>query len=163
MFTTVGHVPSVPYGVIADCFKERTVVPFLGAAASFVGADADSVLPSGVALAQLLVARAADYPGPLTDPLTKVAQYLQEVPADREYLLTTISRRFFEQVQPTYRTALTDFLREMPAALLPRLIVTTNYDVLVERALEARAIPYLAVSHISRHPNTRAGSFVHSR
>jgi hypothetical protein len=141
-------LPSVPYGVIADCFKERTVVPFLGAAASFVGAAEDSVLPSGAALARVLVGRAEDYPGPMTDSLTKVAQYLEEVPADREYLLSAISRRFFEQVQSTYRTALTDFLRDVPAPLLPRLIVTTNYDVLVERALEARGVPYLAVSHI---------------
>jgi hypothetical protein len=122
-------------------------VPFLGAAASFVGAPSEMSLPSGAALTQLLVER-SEYPGLLSDPLTKVAQYLEEIPADRDYILTTVFRRFFEQVHPEYRSSLTEFLTEIPSALVPGLIITTNYDILVERALEKRGIPYLAISHI---------------
>ena len=45
---------AVPYGIIANCFRGHSVVPFLGSAASFVGAPPGSALPSGRAFAKLL-------------------------------------------------------------------------------------------------------------
>jgi hypothetical protein len=51
----------ISYGVIADCFRNGSVVPFLGAAASFVGAPKESALPDAVTLARLLATK-ADYP-----------------------------------------------------------------------------------------------------
>jgi len=139
--------PSIPYRVIADCFRDHSVALFLGAAASFVGAPTDMALPSGMELAKLLVER-SEYPGALSDPLTKVAQYLEEVPADREYILSTVAARFCEHIDPEYQSALTQFLAGVPTAIIPRLIITTNYDTLVEGALEKRQLPYLVVSHI---------------
>jgi hypothetical protein len=139
--------PSVPYRVIADCFRDRSIALFLGAAASFVGAPCNMALPSGTELAKLLVER-SEYPGALSDPLTKVAQYLEEIPADREYILSTVATRFCEQVNPEYESSLTKFLAGVPSAVIPRLIITTNYDTLVERVLEKRTIPYLVVSHV---------------
>ena len=140
-------IQNVPYRVIADCFKDHSIALFLGSAASFFGAPTDMALPSGMALAKLLVER-SEYPGSLSDPLTKVAQYLEEVPADREYILSTVAARFCESINPEYQSALTRFLAVVPSAMIPKLIITTNYDTLVEGVLEKRKIPYLVVSHI---------------
>lgn len=150
-------LPVVPYRIIADCFKDHTVVPFLGAAASFVGAPADVSLPSGAAFAKDL-AQKSDYPGAATDALSKIAQYLEEIPADRPYLLSTISDQFSERIAPGYRSATTDFLVNLPAALVPKLLISTNYDILVERVLEQRGLPYLALSHVLKGP--KAGRFL---
>jgi hypothetical protein len=136
---------AVPYGIIAECFRTHSVVPFLGSAASFVGAPA-AALPGGRAFARLL-AEKSGYPGPPTDALTKVAQFLEEIPADRTFLLDEFMHRFDRDVPPDYRSAFTDFLGHLPAERVPRLILTTNYDTLVERTLERRGVPYLAISH----------------
>ena len=146
-------IPTVPYKIIADCFRNNTVVPFLGAAASFVGAPKEASLPSGAAFA-LALAEKAGYPGAMSDPLTKIAQYMEEIPADRNYLLTTVYERFFQTIQPGYKSALTEFLAHIPVAAMPRLIITTNYDVLVERTLEERGLSYLAISHIMKGPKS---------
>jgi len=134
---------------MADCFRTHTVVPFLGSAASFVGAPAEGALPSGKAFARLL-AEKSGYPGPVTDALTKIAQFLEEIPADRSFLLGEVMERFDHGVPPDYRTAFTDFLTQLPIEGMPRLILTTNYDTLVERIFERRGIPYLVISHVMR-------------
>ncbi len=144
-------VPAVPYKIIADCLRNSSVVPFLGAAASFVGAPVESPLPSGAAFAKAL-AEQAGYPGEAADPLTKVAQYMEEVPADRNYLLNIVYEKFYRTIQPGYKSALTEFLTQIPVPLIPKLLITTNYDVLVERALEDRGVPYMALSHIMKGP-----------
>lgn len=142
----------VPYGLIAKCIKNGTVVPFLGSAASCVGAPAEVALPTGRGLANRLVGLSReDYPGDRSDPLTKVAQYL-EMLADRNFLLSGIHEIFYEGVPKDYRCSVTEFLNGLPASLLPKLVVTTNYDVVLERAFEGK-IPYLAISHMGR--NTR--------
>jgi hypothetical protein len=51
---------AIPYGVIAACFRNHTIVPFLGSAASFAGASDPGVVPGGAAFARLL-AGAATY------------------------------------------------------------------------------------------------------
>lgn len=139
----------IPYGIIADCFRTHSIVPFLGSAASFVGAPTEGALPSGRAFAQLL-AEKSGYPGSPTDALTKVAQFLEEIPADRTFLLSEVLERFDRGVAADYRSSFTDFLIELPAEHMPRLLLTTNYDTLVERTLERRGLPYLAISHVMR-------------
>lgn len=139
----------VPYGVIADCFKSHTVVPFLGAAASFVGAPSTSALPGGRKFAEILAIKSA-YPGYMTDPLSKVAQFLEEIAADRDFLLDHICTTFCDEINEDYRSSVSDFLLNLPVQMMPRLIVTTNYDILVERTLEKLNIPYLALFHIMR-------------
>ena len=137
-----------PYGVIADCFRNQSVVLFLGAAASFVG-NIDSMLPSGAQLAQIFASKSG-YPGGPSDSLTKVAQYIEEIAAGRDFLLRDISKTFGDNIASNYRCSVTDFLAVLPAPLIPRLIITTNYDVLVERALESLNVPYIAISHVMR-------------
>jgi hypothetical protein len=139
---------TIPFDVIAAAFVRRDAVLFLGAGASLAGADATHALPSAHKLAELLVSGKAMYPGPVTDPLSKIAQYIEEVPADRRFLLGKIASLFCDGIQTDYKCAVTEFLQAMPAQRLPRLIVTTNYDVLVERSLRDRGVPYLVISHI---------------
>ncbi len=139
----------VPYGVIADCLKSHTVVPFLGAAASFVGAPIHSALPGGRQLAEILAIKSA-YPGCISDSLSKVAQFLEEIAADRDFLLNHIRTTFCDRIDADYRSSLSDFLMNLPIEMMPRLIITTNYDILVERTLEKLGVPYLAIFHIMR-------------
>jgi hypothetical protein len=140
---------AIPYGVIAACFRNHTIVPFLGSAASFAGASDPDVVPGGAAFARLL-AEKSGYPGSPSDALTKVAQFLEEVPADRAFLLNEIITTFYDGIPNNYRTSLTNFLSYLPTPYMPRLIITTNYDILVERTFEQLGIPYLALSHIMK-------------
>src|SRR5262249_54644228 len=145
---TWGHMSSVPYGVIADCFRNHSVVPFLGAAASFVGAAAGSALPGGSKFAEML-AQKAGYPGLASDSLTKIAQFVEEIAAGRDYLLTEIASIFHDGIASSYHSAFTDFLAALPLTVMPKLIMTTNYDTLVERTFEEKIkIPYFTISHI---------------
>jgi len=136
----------VPFGVIADCFRNHSVVPFLGAASSFVGVEGPQ-LPDARTLAATLAAK-SNYPGSNDDPLTKVAQYLEEVAADRSFLLDEVTATFYSRIPDTYTSALTAFLTAITSESIPKLLITTNYDVTIERALEARKVGYLAISHI---------------
>jgi hypothetical protein len=146
------------HGPIVQRLRDRTLIPFLGAAASFVGADKRAALPDGDHLAKELL-EGIVYPGSATDALTKIAQFLEEGPADRQYLLGKLSRRFDEAVGADYSTAFMEFLAGIPAELIPPLIITTNYDVLVERALEKRGCEYLALSQV-RRGNKYAGRWL---
>ncbi len=136
-----------PYKIIAECFKNKSLVPFLGSAASYVGAKSGSPLPSASQLATELLG-GQSFPGLRSDELAQVAQYIEEIQADRLYLLQQISHRFFNGLHVDYATTFTDFLTSMPECMIPKLIITTNYDVLVERVLEVRNVPYIALSSI---------------
>jgi SIR2-like domain len=143
----VNGATPVPYRIIAACFRDHSVVPFLGAGASVAGASAARPLPTGAQFARFL-AEQATYPGDSSDPLTKVAQYMEEVAADRAYLLSTVFSLFCGQVDASYRSCVMDFFGGIRPSYVPELIVTTNYDVLLETVLEQKGLPYLAISHI---------------
>ena len=141
-----------PYSVIADCLKEQTVVPFLGAAASAAGAPENQALPMGSQLARILANR-NDYPRRNVeppDPLSKVAEFVAGASADRRRLIDIIHTVFYSDLPQDYHCSLTDFLAAAPEKAIPRLFISTNYDCLVERALEHRSIPFLAISQVSR-------------
>ena len=104
-------------------------------------------MPDGATFARLLATK-AEYPGSPSDALTKVAQYLEEVAADRPFLLDQIATAFFSNIRSGYSSSVTDFLRSIPRGRIPDLIVTTNYDVTVEMTLEHLSVPYFAVAHI---------------
>src|SRR5262249_32382746 len=78
----------------------------------------------------------------------KIAQYLVESAGDRDLILEYIKSRFHDEVAPDYTCSLTNFLSHIPEKYIPSLIVSTNYDTLVERALERRSVKYVCVSHI---------------
>lgn len=149
----------LPYAVIGECLRAKDVIPFLGAGASCAGPAAQTFrLPSGGQLATRL-SQLGPYPGPSSDPLSKIAQYLEEGPADRPFLLKHIAALFSDGVPDSYESFSTHLLRIIPRTMIPHLIVTTNYDLLVERTLQERSIPYISICHITRG-NRFAGRFL---
>jgi hypothetical protein len=129
-----------PYPAILDELKAGRAVPFLGAGASRVGfiEGGPAFLPSGSELAGLL----ADYANfPSTDKsersdLSKVSSYLVDGTnrgALRRKLHTVFDNR---EIRPTP-------LHRMLAAVANNLmIVTTNYDTLLEQAFAEAGKPY---------------------
>jgi hypothetical protein len=134
-----------PYGVIWNRLKTSKVVPFLGAGASFVGRASGaswnpsqpSFLPSGRELSHFL-ATETSFPSTEArdrDDLAKVSSYYADVNGRR-----TLRERLHDVFLPEFsRGALHDFLAAVPA---PLVIVTTNYDTLVEQAFLAAGKPY---------------------
>jgi len=151
----------IPFGVIARQWVAQRVVPFLGASASVAGMDegCKAILDARGFAAMLI--REAAYPGDSSDPLTKVAQYTEDRAAGRFGLLEYVSREFNEVLDDPgsgitlpYRCALTRFLETIPMTL-PQLVLTTNYDTIIERTLDQPAfreqgVRYVAVSHVIR-------------
>jgi hypothetical protein len=132
-----------PYGEIWDLLKSGQVIPFLGAGASLSARAPDDqwdpgqpkVLPKSAELGVEL-ARLANFPGdePAED-LAKVAQYYTLVagrPRLRQRLRGFFGRSFaFASIH--------QLLAQVP---VPLLIVTTNYDDLIERAFQAAGRRY---------------------
>jgi len=147
-------LPEPPYGIIWNHLKRGEVVPFLGAGASLSGrppsAEWDEKCatfpPIGRELAHCL---ADDAAFPSHDPhdredLSKVASYYLEA-ADRPSLLFRLRAVFNHDYQAgeVHR-----FLADLP---IPLLIVTTNYDDLIEQAFEEELRPF----HLVVHPTDR--------
>lgn len=143
-----------PYPFILGKLKNSKVIPFLGAGASLGGrqpgatwtSGAGNFLPTAGELAGHL-ADTTQFPAGETQDLTKVAQYYSVV-GGREALNEELHNIFNCDYQPG---PLHTFLADVPA---PLLIVTTNYDDLIERALDQRnsqlgnaARPYDVVIH----------------
>ena len=139
-----------PYGILRDLLNSGEIIPFLGAGASLCGRPIEakwnekttSYLPSGKDLADLL---AEDARLPSNDPhdrddLAKVASYYLER-SSRKRLLERLHGVFNRdcQVGEVHR-----FLADIP---VPLLIVTTNYDDLIEQAFKAKGKPYHLVVH----------------
>lgn len=147
-----GLIP--PYPFILNKLKSRKVIPFLGAGASLGGRQpgmtwqkgAGNFPPTAGELASHL-AQTTAFPSGESKDLTKVAQYYSVV-GGRDALNEELHDIFNCDYQPT---SLHTFLAEVAA---PLLIVTTNYDDLIERALDAKnrelgesARPYDVVIH----------------
>jgi hypothetical protein len=135
-----------PFRLIADNLREGRVIPFLGAGAS-LGApkpagserkDGGDALPTAGDLARRLAHKTEFPQGELN--LATVAQYYKVV-GGREELEREL-HAIFDRDYPM--SSLHTYLASIPA---PLLIVTTNYDDLIERAFEAAARPYDLVIH----------------
>jgi hypothetical protein len=139
-----------PYGVIWNQLKAGKVIPFLGAGASMVGRPQGAqwdpnnpqFLPSGRELSHLL-ADEASFPSQEDhdkDDLAKVASYYAVV-SGRQYL----RERLHEVLSHTFTIGpLHAYLASIPT---PLLIVTTNYDTLIEQAFQAAGKKYDLVIH----------------
>jgi hypothetical protein len=149
-----------PYQRIRNELRAGRVIPFLGAGASFgsrnpsktawkpaAGADNDlstiAYLPTASELADHL-ATEASFPDGESRELAKVSQYYQAIIGAKS-LKDTLRDIFTYSQQPgPLHTYLADVARQ--AALL---IVTTNYDDLIERAFDAVSVPYDIVIHMT--------------
>jgi hypothetical protein len=138
-----------PYGAIVDLIGRGEVVPFLGAGANFgtrppnaLWSQGVSFLPSGAELTRHLAVQ-SNFPssveGDLSD-LAKVASYYAETIA-RSRLRETLRGVFNHDFEPT------DMHHYLGAVDAPLLIVTTNYDDLLERAFRLANRPYDLVIH----------------
>jgi hypothetical protein len=126
-----------PYGIIAQALRGGGVVPFLGAGASAVyrpeddqdGWDASKpYLPFGSELARLL-ATDAEFPDAASaSSLALVASYVEHVAGDRGILDSALRRAFERDRTPG------EIHRLLAQIDRPLLIVTTNYDNLIEQA-----------------------------
>jgi hypothetical protein len=135
-----------PYPLILDGLKRGRVIPFLGAGASLGSRASDaewekylSCFPTATQLARYLAKKTA-FPQDESFDLTKVAQYYNIV-GGRESLEQELHEIFACDFP---LTPLHTFLADVP---VPLLIVTTNYDDLIERAFNAKGRPYDVVIH----------------
>lgn len=139
-----------PYRFIRRSLESGEVIPFLGAGASLgaaVVADPDSpvadelaALPSGRELAERL-ALEGNFPKTEEPNLASVAQYFEDVAAGRialhEQLRTVFGRRYTPGRIHRY----------LAAVAAPLLVVTTNYDDLLETAFREAGRPFDLVIH----------------
>jgi len=144
-----------PYPEIHAELMAGRVIPFLGAGAPLYernptrtpwfqtkqGKETINYLPTGAELASYLASRTA-LPKGEKGELTKMAQYFEAVRGPTP--LRTRLRDIFSHEQPP--TPLHHFLAAVPA---PLLIVTTNYDDLMERAFKAARKPHDVVIHVT--------------
>lgn len=136
-----------PYQLILDSLHQGLVIPFLGAGASQSRADMGEVssnnsrffIPTAFELAKYL-ANKSEFPKDEALDLAKVAQYYNLVggraPLHRE--LHNIFNRDF-QLAPIH-----NFLASFDR---PLLLITTNYDDLIERAFTQQGRKYDVVIH----------------
>jgi SIR2-like domain len=134
------HDIEPPFGIILDELRSGNAIPFLGAGASRVGHEArdPAFLPSSAELAEIL-AHAANFPSDdereRTD-LAKVSSYY--VDGSNRGALRRKLRRVFAEVCYSCND-LHRFLADVANNLL---IVTTNYDTLLEQAFLDIRKPY---------------------
>ena len=142
-----------PYQIINDNLNLGLVIPFLGAGAS-LGRDlsastsfegTSNYLPSGTELANQL-AKKTGFPKDESVDLAKVAQYYSLI-GGRSPLYREL-HSIFDQDYPL--TPLHTFLASISK---PMLIVTTNYDDLMERALIEQGREFDVVIHTSDPDN----------
>ncbi|MCI0697166.1 SIR2 family protein [candidate division KSB1 bacterium] len=137
-----------PFFYIRDKLRQGHVIPFLGSGASLGKRtppdtkwekEQTDFLPKSNELADHLAKQTSFPPEEPTD-LAKVAQY---------YNLVIGRKPLHDELHSIFRrdypyTALHTYLAEVP---VPLLIVTTNYDDLIERAFDAKGRAYDVVIH----------------
>ncbi len=146
------------YRLVANEILAGRVVPFLGAGANLCGRPEEVTwrpgqfdwLPSGAELSRYL-AEMFNYSGKNEDDLVRVSQYVSLTVG--AYPLYYELRRLFDGDYPP--TALHSFLAKLPATLRGyrpeappyQLIVTTNYDDVLERAFRQAGEPFDLVTY----------------
>jgi SIR2-like domain len=163
---TGGRDVELPYRVIAKLLSRGKVVPFLGAGASVFHRPRDGTAdplfcpPTGAALAERLAELAAFPSGAAVhhrQNLALVASYLALVTAGEIFLRDELREVFSPQFEPN---ALHHLLASV-AKEKPQLVVTTNYDDMIERAFDRAGVPYHLVVTNMGNIEKAAGSLLH--
>jgi hypothetical protein len=155
------------YNSVIRGFIDGEVVPFFGAGVNLVGRpngvgwQTGQYLPSGSELSNFL-ADNFDYPDKDKLDLVRVSQYISVMEGSGP--LYRRLRRLFNADYPT--TSLHQFFARLPSALknkgyppYPQLIVTTNYDDVMERAFREVDEPFDLVTFIAG--GEQRGKFMH--
>lgn len=151
---------------LSDLMAAGEVVPFLGAGANMCDRPDETpwelgrFLPSGAELAQSLAERSR-YPARDGFDLLRVSQYVDAVLGERQ--LYRYLRAIFDVDYPP--NSLHAFLARLPALLREQgspqlLVITTNYDDLLERAFAERGEPYDVVWYEAKGGRL-GGKFLH--
>lgn len=161
-----GDAADLPYLGIATALRRGRVVPFLGAGASVFhrprGGAPDPMFcpPTGAALAERLAALAGFPEGPMASlqrqNLPLVASYFGLVALGDGFLREELREVFSPEFEPNgLHRLLASIAKEKP-----QLVVTTNYDDMVERAFDRAGVPYhLVVTNMG--DIEKAGSLRH--
>lgn len=157
------------FRILVKAMTEGRVIPFLGAGVNLFTRSQETpwevgkFLPSGRELSKMLAER-FEYPPNLHDvaDITRVTQYVTAV-AGRGALYHEL-QQLLDADYPI--TILHQFLAELPRTLRTKghspkgqIILTTNYDDVLERAFDAAGEPYDLLSYSSEEQ--RSGMFVH--
>jgi hypothetical protein len=155
------------YDTVAGAIEDGDVVPLLGAGANLCGRQAGEAwrpretLPSGNDLAAYLADRFR-CPVEEGEDLVRVSQYVALLRGSKP-----LNRELHSLLDADYPpTAVHEFLASIPSILRDRglppryqLIVTTNYDDALERALRIRGEPIDVISYVAERRHR--GKFVH--
>lgn len=155
------------YDDVVGAIIEGEVIPFFGAGVNLFGRQEGEqykpgqYLPSGRELARYLADR-YKYPSADKTDLLRVAQYASLMRGPRS--LYNMLGQVFDADYPI--TVLHKFFARLPGILRAggcqrpyQLIVTTNYDDVLERAFEAEGEPYDLVIYVAKRPDL--GKFRH--
>jgi hypothetical protein len=156
------------FRIVVPQIRDGKVVPFLGAGANLTSRPSEATwnpierlyLPSGVELASYLADR-HEYQFPDRDNLVRVAEYIALTVGDGP--LYDSLRELFDADYPI--TPLHRLMARLPRILRERgippvqLIVTTNYDDLLERAFREEDEPFDVVAFMA--VGDEAGKFLH--
>jgi len=148
--------PDLPHEIIAQALEDGEVVPFLGAgvpasARKPLGAEwsANSQFPpTGAELSEYLACMAKFPRLPFREraDLARVASFYSSV-GGHNMLYRTLRRLFYGYSDPAL------VHKELANVSAPLLIVTTNYDALMEDALRAKKKPFDVVVHCTDSAN----------
>lgn len=155
------------FRMIVKALCDGRVVPLLGAGVNLCGRppgakfEHGKYLPSGAELAEYL-ARTFGYPPEDVLDLVRVSQYVSIDPGSGP-LYTELHTLLDADYPPT---PLHEFLAALPSVLRGKgypsrhqLIVTTNYDDVLERAFQAAGEPFDLVSYVAE--GEERGKFLH--
>lgn len=143
------------YALVTKAFAEGRVVPFLGAGASLCGRPAEAGYERGLYLpsaSELLEYLSDTYPAGEPRDLLRVAQFVYVMEGSGP--LYERLHQLFDAPYPV--TELHQVLASLPGTLRAKgyrdrhlLVMTTNYDDLLERAFEAAGEPHDVVWYVA--------------
>jgi SIR2-like domain len=159
------------YRKVVRGLRNGWIVPVLGAGANRAGRPADAhwafgapYLPDGAELATYLAEEFDEYEGDPRD-LIRISQYVAVMGGGTGPLYQTLHPVFDRDYAIT---PLHDFLARLPGLLRDAgrlrsypLVLTTNYDDLLERAFDAVGEPYDLCAYVAEGSEADKGRFCH--
>lgn len=157
------------YDFVAEALNSGSVIPLLGAGANLCdparrGWELGKNLPNGRELARYL-AQKYRYPGKDADDLLRVSQYAQAKRGDGtlyDYLHDVFGASYGYTAVHSFLAKLPSQLEDLGGERRHQLIVTTNYDDALEKALNDAGEQFDLVWYLAvRRRSGVAGKFMH--